>query len=103
MRHEVDQFLDSADERGFKVIPVPDAAADPLPRSGGVGLLGVRPAKSPAHTLLPIHAFRHHRPGGDAEPAGVDGLPDVDAGMADDERVRTARASPDSFGDAGFL
>ena len=43
------------------------------------------------------------RPRRDAEPAGLDGLPDVDERMADDERVRAARSTADRVGDAGLL
>src|ERR1700737_4611635 len=105
--HEVDQLFDAADERRLEIVPIPHPAPDPLPRSGDVGLLGVRPAKGPAHTTLPGLAARNQRPRRDAQPAWRDRLPDVDERMADDQRVHAAGATADGLldpaGDASLL
>src|SRR4029079_3003358 len=103
VRDEVDQLLDAADECGLEVVPVPHPAPDPLPRSGDVGLLAMRPAHRLPHAFLPVHALRNHRPRRDAEAARLHRLPDVDEGMTHDPRVLAAWAAADGFGDPGLL
>src|SRR5262249_13966202 len=103
LRHEVDQFLDPADECGLQVVPVTHAAPDPLPRPRDVRLLGVRPAQLAAHALLPVRALGDDGPRLNTDAAGLDGLPDVDERVAQDERVRAARSASYRVGDPRFL
>lgn len=87
MRHEVDEFLDPADQRRLEIVPVAYLRTDMPPRPGDVGLIGVRQAQRLARAVFPVHLPRHVRPGGQPQPLRLDGLPDVDVRVTDDEGV----------------
>src|SRR5262245_60070547 len=85
-RHEVDQLLDRADERGVEVGVGPDPAEQRPPE-----LAGRRPdAERGDHALLPRLARRDHGPGVDAGGPGADGLPHVDVRRAPHQHVGVA-------------
>src|SRR5882757_11547634 len=100
---EVDEFLDPADEGRLEVVPVTHLAADPPPRLGDVGLLGVRPAECGTDAVLPIRSARYHRPGLQPQSRRLDRLPDVDVRVADDQGVGATRSALHGVGDAGLL
>src|ERR1700738_4485067 len=87
LRHEVNEFFDAPDQRGFQVIPVTDRRADALPRFGDVGLIGMWPAGSRADAVLPLDVSWHRWPHLEAEPVWFDRLPNVHIGVAHHQRV----------------
>ncbi|TCK41645.1 hypothetical protein EDF60_2077 [Leucobacter luti] len=90
---EVNQVLDTADELRLKVAKIAHAAADPRPRIGDVGRLVARPPEGQADAFLPLDAARNRWPGLKANTARLDGLPDIDEWVADDENVCSVRSA----------
>src|SRR5690606_1653095 len=102
-RHEIDEFLDPAEQHGLKVCIVAHGAQDALPGAGDIGLFLVRPAEGLADAVLPFDAPRDDGPRVEAKAGRLDRLPDIDEGMPHHEHVLAVRSALHRVGDALLL
>lgn len=100
---EVDELFYSAEESRFEVSVTANSAQNMLPRSGNIGLFGMRPSECLADPMLPFGAARNIRPGALPKAFGFHRLPDVDVRMSDYEHVRSVGSASDRVGDALFF
>ena len=79
---KVDEFLNTAKQRGFKVAVGTHSGQDPLPPQGDVTLVGVRPPESLEGSVLNVDTTWNVWPPLEANAGGLDGLPDVNERMS---------------------